>query len=309
MTSIRTKTALQCVGCLGLGAAYAKYRVEKKRFGHFGDFPNLERHYSSMAGHLTKTMHRHMKSFGQTPSGFTFDECIQPGVDIAGNSLGKKEPGIIAGDQECYTMFGDLFNAVIVDVHPLVKDHARSLDQLQLFNAQFDPKHVIAVKAQAFRNVVDFPYTPAITRGQRRKVETMVADAVADMPSDLSGKYQKIKDLDRRTFAELAQAEVNFTKPTGEVDVVAQLGRDWPDARGLFVNKAKDFTVWVNGRHHVEVSAHGKGGDLGKVRCLCDIFLYFLSWFLGWCWFNPPFIQPSISTAGCAQGGERHPLP
>merc|ERR1712007_315982 len=42
----------------------------------------------------------------------------------------------------------------------------------------------------------------------------------------------------------------------------AGYGRDWPDARGVFINKEKRLAIWVNEIDHIRFTTWEDGGDL-----------------------------------------------
>ena len=47
--------------------------------------------------------------------------------------------------------------------------------------------------------------------------------------------------------------------------------RDWPDARGIWHNEAKNFLVWINEEDHLRVISMEKGGNIKKVFTrFCD---------------------------------------
>ena len=47
--------------------------------------------------------------------------------------------------------------------------------------------------------------------------------------------------------------------------------RDWPDARGMFVNDKKNALVWVNEEDHMRVISMQNGGDIQAVfRRWCE---------------------------------------
>jgi len=43
------------------------------------------------------------------------------------------------------------------------------------------------------------------------------------------------------------------------------MGRDWPDARGIWHNHQKTFLVWVNEEDHTRVISMQKGGNMEEV--------------------------------------------
>ena len=65
-----------------------------------------------MAPYLTQEVYQDL--FMKTTSyGFTLDSCIQTGLD----NPNKESCGIIAGDEECYDAFADIFDPIITIRH------------------------------------------------------------------------------------------------------------------------------------------------------------------------------------------------
>ena len=47
--------------------------------------------------------------------------------------------------------------------------------------------------------------------------------------------------------------------------VIPGMARDWPDARGIWHNDAKNFLVWVNEEDHLRLISMQKGGNMKAV--------------------------------------------
>ena len=56
-----------------------------------------------------------------------------------------------------------------------------------------------------------------------------------------------------------------FDKPVSPLLTCAGMARDWPDARGIWHNKDKNFLVWVNEEDHLRVISMQKGGKMKEV--------------------------------------------
>ena len=49
------------------------------------------------------------------------------------------------------------------------------------------------------------------------------------------------------------------------------MARDWPDARGIWHNTAKNFLVWINEEDHTRMISMEKGGNMMAVfNRFCD---------------------------------------
>uniref|UniRef100_A0A7S1LM42 Phosphagen kinase C-terminal domain-containing protein n=1 Tax=Alexandrium catenella TaxID=2925 RepID=A0A7S1LM42_ALECA len=53
-----------------------------------------------------------------------------------------------------------------------------------------------------------------------------------------------------------------FQEPKSLVALAAGVGRDWPDARGVFASEDRHFAAWVNDEEHVTLVSSRKDGDL-----------------------------------------------
>ena len=56
-----------------------------------------------------------------------------------------------------------------------------------------------------------------------------------------------------------------FDKPVSTLLTCAGMARDWPDARGIWHNKDKNFLVWINEEDHIRVISMEKGGNMKNV--------------------------------------------
>merc|ERR1712146_454855 len=84
---------------------------------------------SLLSKHLTVDVYEQLKD-KITPNGFTLERAIQSGVDNPDSGV-----GLYAGDEECYSVFGPLFDAVIEDYHGGYKPsdkHVSDLDAAKL---------------------------------------------------------------------------------------------------------------------------------------------------------------------------------
>uniref|UniRef100_A0A2K5PQ84 Phosphagen kinase N-terminal domain-containing protein n=1 Tax=Cebus imitator TaxID=2715852 RepID=A0A2K5PQ84_CEBIM len=104
------------------------------------EYPDLRKHNNCMASHLTPAVYARLCD-KTTPTGWTLDQCIQTGVDNPGHPF-IKTVGMVAGDEETYEVFADLFDPVIQERHngydPRTMKHTTDLDASKSENW---PKH------------------------------------------------------------------------------------------------------------------------------------------------------------------------
>ncbi|KAK1339556.1 hypothetical protein QTO34_020239 [Cnephaeus nilssonii] len=87
----------------------------KLRFPAEDEYPDLSAHNNHMAKVLTPELYAELRA-KSTPSGFTLDDVIQTGVDNPGHPF-IMTVGSVAGDEESYEVFKELFDPIIEDRH------------------------------------------------------------------------------------------------------------------------------------------------------------------------------------------------
>merc|ERR1719411_1914345 len=113
-------------------SAYKKYSANK-------DFPDFTSHNNWMSKVLTEEMYTQLREKA-TPSGYTFDNAIQTGVDNPGHPF-IMTVGATLGDEETYETFKPFFDKVIAKRHNGFgpnDNHKTDLDYTKLENAKFN---------------------------------------------------------------------------------------------------------------------------------------------------------------------------
>ena len=97
-------------------------------------------HKSLMAKHLTREIYDKLKDL-KTSNGYTLEKAIQTGVDNP--HLGV---GVTAGDEECYSLFKDLFDPVIEGWHGYKAGevHKCDLDPTHITDAQLPDEFIVS---------------------------------------------------------------------------------------------------------------------------------------------------------------------
>ncbi|XP_028328189.1 creatine kinase B-type-like [Gouania willdenowi] len=239
----------------------------KMKFSSDKEYPDLSKHNNHMAKVLTQAMYEKLRS-KQTPSGFTLDDVIQTGVDNPGHPF-IMTVGCVAGDEETYEVFKELLDPVIEDRHGGYKPSDKHKTDLNSDNLKggddLDPKYVLSTRVRTGRSVRGFCLPPHCSRGERRAVEELSIEALASLSGDLKGKYYALKDMTEAEQQQLIDDHFLFDKPVSPLLLSAGMGRDWPDARGIWHNDNKTFLVWVNEEDHLRVISMEKGGNMKEV--------------------------------------------
>ncbi|XP_061414459.1 creatine kinase U-type, mitochondrial-like [Lethenteron reissneri] len=231
------------------------------------EYPDLRKHNNCMASSLTPAVYARLYDKA-TPGGFTLDQCIQTGVDNAGHPF-IKTVGMVAGDEESYEVFADIFDPVIKERHngydPRKMLHSTDLDHSKLTHGVMDERYVLSTRVRSGRSIRGLALPPACTRAERREVERVVTSALGDLKGDLAGRYYPLCGMKDCEQEQLISDHFLFDKPVSPLLTSAGMARDWPDARGIWHNNEKNFLVWINEEDHTRLISMEKGGNMKRV--------------------------------------------
>jgi len=266
-------------------------------------FPRFTPHHKSLlASHLTPAVYSTLVDLS-TEKDTTLEDIISAGVSLPHCGCPPRSFGAICGDAACYDVFAPLLGPMIKnhhghDVeaggghpHPQIGGEERAVAS----GAHPDPDggYVLSTRIRAARCLDAFRFPSKCSRSERREIERVVSEALAKISSpDLRGFYLRVSDMDERENEDLILRRILFDNPN-EWAVGCGLGRDWPDARGMYVNRVRpkdgrggdkdrgggaavdgpasdfgeppDFIVWVNEEDHLRIICMRKGGDIGMV--------------------------------------------
>ncbi|XP_072303027.1 creatine kinase, testis isozyme-like [Eucyclogobius newberryi] len=238
-----------------------------KRLAMEDEFPDLSKHNNYMAKVLTKEMYASLRE-RVTSSGVTIDQVIQTGVDNPGHPF-IMTVGCVAGDEETYEVFKELLDPVIEDRHGGYKPSDKHKTDLNAENLKggddLDPAYVLSSRVRTGRSVRGFALPPHCSRGERRAIESLSIEVLDSLSDDLKGKYYALKNMTEEQQQQLIDDHFLFDKPVSPLLLSAGMGRDWPDARGIWHNDNKTFLVWVNEEDHLRVISMQKGGKIKEV--------------------------------------------
>ncbi|XP_021111371.1 creatine kinase S-type, mitochondrial isoform X1 [Heterocephalus glaber] len=275
LTGRNASLLLATVGTSALTSGYLLHRPkvcaealgQHKLFPPSADYPDLRKHNNCMAECLTPAIYAKLRN-KMTPSGYTLDQCIQTGVDNPGHPF-IKTVGMVAGDEESYEVFADLFDPVIKLRHngydPRVMKHPTDLDASKITQGQFDERYVLSSRVRTGRSIRGLSLPPACSRAERREVENVAIAALQGLKGDLAGRYYKLSEMTEQDQQRLIDDHFLFDKPVSPLLTCAGMARDWPDARGIWHNYDKTFLIWINEEDHTRVISMEKGGNMKRV--------------------------------------------
>ena len=154
-------------------------QFDDRGFPAMADYPDLRHHNNLMAKHLTPRLYSKLRD-KVTASGFTLDAAIQTGVDNPGHPF-ILTVGAVAGDEESYDTFAELFDPIIEERHNGFKKtdlHKTDLDSSKIRGGKFDERYVLSSRVRTGRSIRGFSLPPHCTRAERREVENIVCEAL-----------------------------------------------------------------------------------------------------------------------------------
>ncbi|XP_041457982.1 creatine kinase, flagellar-like [Lytechinus variegatus] len=238
-----------------------------RKDGIHPNYPDLSKHNNFLAEGLTPSTYNKLVDL-RTLSGYSVDQCMQTGVDNPGHPF-IKTVGLVAGDEESFDLFCDLFDPVIDKRHngyPRNAKHRTDLNPDNLIGGDdLDPKYVLSSRVRTGRCIRGYGLPPHCSRAERRDVEKLVTDALATLDGPLKGTYYPLKGMTNEQQDKLIEDHFLFDKPVSPLLTASRMARDWPDARGIWHNADKNFLVWVNEEDHTRVISMEKGGNLRNV--------------------------------------------
>ncbi|XP_016398227.1 creatine kinase S-type, mitochondrial-like isoform X1 [Sinocyclocheilus rhinocerous] len=239
----------------------------RKLYPPSADYPDLRKHNNCMASALTPAIYAKLRD-KITPNNWTLDQCIQTGVDNPGHPF-IKTVGMVAGDEESYEVFAEIFDPVIKDRHngydPRTMKHPTDLDASKIHSGVFDENYVLSSRVRTGRSIRGLSLPPACSRSERREVERVTIQALSGLKGDLSGHYYSLTEMTEQEQQRLIDDHFLFDKPVSPLLTCAFMARDWPDARGIWHNNEKTFLIWINEEDHTRVISMEKGGNMKRV--------------------------------------------
>ena len=196
--------------------------------------------------------------------GFTFQQCI-----FSGSKWTNSGVGVYAGSHDSYYTFAPFFDKIIESYHghkPTDK-HISSMDVNALKCPPFpadEDKMINSTRIRVARNLAAYPLGTAVSRAERKEVESLVVSALNEFQGELAGKYYSLATMTEAEKKQLIADHFLF-KGGDKYLESAGLERDWPESRGIFHNNDKTFLVWVNEEDQLRIISMQAGSNIGQV--------------------------------------------
>jgi len=168
------------------------------------------------------------------------------------------------------SLFRDFYGLVVAKRHGLGPNGRHPtpspmlIDPTHIKADSWDPSGnvILSARLRINRSIRGFALPPQCTRGERRKVESVVANALCRLTGELKGRYFPLAKMAAADRDDLVIDKMLFTPPDSQYCQSSRIGRDWPDGRGLYMTDDKSVLVWVNEDDHLRVVALQPNADL-----------------------------------------------
>ncbi|OTF74272.1 Group 20 mite allergen-like protein (Arginine kinase-like) [Euroglyphus maynei] len=177
--------------------------------------------------------------------------------------------GVYAPDPEAYQVFADLFNRIIEEYHGFGPDErhpASDFGKLTDF-IDLDPenKFIVSTRIRCGRSVKNYPFNPCLKEKQYKELEQKISTVLAKgNDEELKGTYLPLVTMSKEEQRRLIDQHYLF-KEGDRFLQTANACRFWPKGRGIFLNKARTFMVWINEEDHIRIISMQEGGNVGQV--------------------------------------------
>lgn len=188
-----------CPEWIKLGCGDKEYNCPEKGANFLAeDMPENCPDLSEHANFMTDVLKRDTGLYGRlkgktTKLGVNIGHCIKTGIDNKGHPH-IKTCGIVAGDEESWTLFSEIFDPVIADRHngyaaDAIHPTDMNIDNLSTVSPDPTGKYIKTSRCRTGRSVCGFKLPPVCTFDERRKIEDLAVKGLKKMTGDLAGDY------------------------------------------------------------------------------------------------------------------------
>lgn len=201
----------------------------------------------------------------KTSFGTTIYDCVVSALENPDSGC-----GLYAPDPECYDVFSDLFHPVIAEYHKVDVKTLKSVhdlgnaDNLEELKPEY-ANQIVSTRVRVGRTVKGFAMAGKLNREQRLNLEATIKSGLAKLDGDLAGEYKSLTEMSYAERDQLINDHILYNDADDKYLRSAGGYSDWPIGRGVFLNKQKNFIVWVNEEDHIRIISMQKGASLKQV--------------------------------------------
>ncbi|KAH8849960.1 Taurocyamine kinase [Schistosoma japonicum] len=220
-----------------------------------------EQNHSLTKKYLTDDIVNKYQSI-KTNMGGTLAQCVNT------NARNPKALLPRACDLNAYETFKDFFDAVIADYHKVPggkiqhpKSNFGDIKSLSFSDLNTYGNLVVSTRVRLGRTVEGFGFGPTLSKETRIELEKKISTALSNLSGEYEGTYYPLTGMSEEDRLKLISDHFLFRNDDSVLEAAGGY-IDWPTGRGIFINKQKNFLVWINEEDHIRVISMQKGGDL-----------------------------------------------
>jgi len=203
----------------------------------------------------------------KTKTGATLLDLIHSGVANPDSVV-----GVYAPDKESYALYSMLLNPIIMDCHVGFGKNDKHPkgdwgDVKAIGHLDSSNKYVQSVRVRIVRTLDGFPWGPSLTEEQYTEIEAKITAALDTFEEELKGTYTTYADIAPEDKEEMQNHSLLFKDPNRFMKA-GKLTNFWPTGRGIFHNRNKQLSAWINYEDHIQMVSMQQGGNLGKCYTL-----------------------------------------
>jgi len=201
----------------------------------------------------------------KTSFGTTITDCVRSAIENPDSNV-----GLYAPDPEVYDTFKELFHPVIaeyhkVDVATLKSTHdLGNADDLKDLPQDYQDQ-IVSTRVRVGRTVKGYPMAGKLTKEKRIELEQKIKESLLTLDGDMAGTYRSLVDMTKEEKEGLIEEHILYNDADDKYLRSAGGYNDWPTGRGIYMNHAKNFIVWVNEEDHIRIISMQKGASLKQV--------------------------------------------
>ncbi|CAK9289991.1 unnamed protein product [Gordionus sp. m RMFG-2023] len=232
---------------------------------NFDNFPDFRCKYTAISRLLTPEVYKNLEEF-RSSNGISLDDCIQVGVD----NQGRHFVGMIALDEECYDLYGDLMDAIVQECSKdrVVKHVYGDIAYFPEVSEDLNADYVFFLEFSVIRNLYGFPLV-----GGCRDI-SQLKHVYQILKRSLTSKEMK-PTLEFTDFTSVSEeVETNlineyYNEDDSLIHFCPQLKRYWPRYRAKCAipssySDVSDITAFINVQDHLQCFKYFDCQDVWK---------------------------------------------
>jgi len=122
----------------------------------------------------------------------------------------------------------------------------------------------VSTRIRVARNLAKFPLNPGGTLKTRLEIADLMEKVFATLEGDLAGNFFRHTSMTSAEEKQLVDDHFLF-RGKDRMQAASGYHEHWPQGRGIFVSKNKQFLLWINEGDHLRIISMEEGGDVSKV--------------------------------------------